>query len=157
MDAMKNKLIIVTDLGLFKAYRCEMTSQQTPRLEPLKEVVLEETSTRFNEQVTDMAGRRSGPTQKDWAAPIADDHNLRLETRRRLIKEIAAEIEGLVQQEGHEGVWLAADAELTPRILEELPPPVRSRIEKNVSRNLIKAGEKELIGHFLGSAGPGAP
>jgi hypothetical protein len=152
---MKNKLVIVTDLGLFKAYRCEMTPQQTPRLEPLKEVALQEEGTRFSDQVTDRAGERSGPTQKNWGAPVMDDHNLRLETRRRLIKEIAAEIQGLVQREEHEGMWLAADSDINPRILEELPPPIRSRIEKNVPRDLIKAGEKELIGHFLEPAGAG--
>jgi hypothetical protein len=151
---MKNKLLIVTDLGLLKAYRCEMSPSQTARLEPLREVVLEEASTRFDDKVTDVAGRRSGPTQRDWGAPIADDHNLRLETRRRVIKDIAQQIQQLVQREENEGVWLAADPEINPRILEELPPPIRSRIEKIVPRDLIKAGEKELIGHFLEPAGP---
>jgi hypothetical protein len=37
---MKNKLIIVADLGLLKVYRLTFTPEQTPRLEQLEELVL---------------------------------------------------------------------------------------------------------------------
>jgi hypothetical protein len=149
---MKNKLLVVTDLGLFKAYRCELTPQQTPRLATLEETVLEEGRRRFDEMVTDMAGRHTGPTQKSWGAPMTDDHNLRLETKRRLIKKIAAEIERLVEREDAETVWLAADPDINPRILEELAPAIRSRIEKNISLDLTKARANEVLDHFLDSA-----
>jgi len=40
---MKNKLLIVADLGLVKAYKVEFTLEQhTPRLEQLEELVLED-------------------------------------------------------------------------------------------------------------------
>lgn len=40
---MKNKLLIVADLGLVKAYKAEFTSgQHTPRPEQLEELVLED-------------------------------------------------------------------------------------------------------------------
>ena len=146
---MKNKLVIVTDLGLFKGYRLDLTPSQTPRLELIEEFVFVEAHRRFDEMVTDMAGRHVGPTQAAWGAPITDDHNLRLETERRLIKRIARHVEDLVQRNGHDGCWLAAHKEINHQILEELSPQMRGCIEKNLPRDLTKAGEKDLLEHFL--------
>ena len=39
---MTNKLLIVTDLGVFKAYKVELTPRHTPRLVPLENIVLED-------------------------------------------------------------------------------------------------------------------
>jgi hypothetical protein len=146
---MKNKLVIVTDLGLLKAYRVDVTLKNTPRLEPMKELVFEEAHRRFAETVTDMAGRHVGPSHPGWGAPMTDDHNLRLETERRLIKRIARHIEELVHHNGQAGVWLAAHKEINHPILDELAGACRARIEKNLTCDLIKANEKELLEHFL--------
>ena len=74
---MTNKLLIVTDLGVFKAYKVELTPRHTPRLVPVEDIVLEDARLRVIETVTDMAGRHSGPTQKNWGAPLGDDHSLK--------------------------------------------------------------------------------
>jgi len=141
-------LVIVTDLGLFKAYSGRLTPKHTPHLEPLEEVVLEETHHRITERVTDMAGRHSAPTNKSWGAPLTDDHGLRLETERRIIKQIAKHIERLIERTGHDGCWLAAHKEINHAILEELPKTVRDRIRKNLPRDLTKVGPEELLEHF---------
>jgi hypothetical protein len=62
---VKNKLLIVADLGLLKAYKLDYTPNHTPRLEHLEEVVLEEAHSRVIDKVTDMAGRHVSPTQKN--------------------------------------------------------------------------------------------
>lgn len=146
---MKNKLVVVTNLGGLKAYRYETTLEGTPRLELVEEVVLEEARRRFDETVTDMAGRRTGPTHAAWGAPIADDRDLRLEYERRLIKRLAGHIEEIIQRNEYD-VWLAAPEEINRQILDELPESVRPRIKKNLSRDLTKADQKELLKHFLG-------
>ncbi len=146
---MKGKLIIVTDLGRLKAYRCEVTPRQTPRLEPLEEVCLEEAQGNVDEWVTDAAGRRAGSTQPAWGAPIADDHNLKLENERRLIRQISKHIEKLIQRIGKEGVWLAAQKEINHRIIDELPQGIRAQIEKNLACDLVKAHPPEVLEAFL--------
>ena len=100
----------------------------------------------FDEMVTDRAGRHVGPTQAAWGAPMTDDHNLRLETERRLIKRIAKHIEELVKRNDHDGCWLAAHKEINHQILDELPPPVRARIEKNLFARSHQSGEKGAAG-----------
>jgi hypothetical protein len=151
---MNNKLLIVTDLGLFKAYRLETTSRGTPRLTELATIRLEEAHRRIVDAVRDMAGQRSKPTQKQWGAPMTDDHNLRLEIKRRLVKKIAGHIRHVAQSADGEPIWLVAHKEINRPILNELPAGVRRRVENTVPRDLVKAGKRELI-ETLNVSAPG--
>jgi hypothetical protein len=99
--------------------------------------------------VTDLAGRRAAPTQKKWGAPVSDDHNLNLESRRRLIRQIASHIERLIQRSDFQTCWLAAPKEITHQILDELPQPVRNHIRRVIPCDLTKVTPKELIDQFL--------
>lgn len=72
--------------------------------------------------VTDHAGRHSGPTARSWASPVADANNIRLETERRLLKEIAIHVIKLIDQNDHQGAWLAVHKEIHRQLLDELPP-----------------------------------
>src|SRR5438094_6503716 len=100
---MNEKLLIVTDLGQLKAYKLETTPAGTPRLELLEAATQEGAHHRLPEKVSDLAGRRAAPTQKNGAAPLADAHNLKLETKRRLVKQIASNISRLLQTHAHDG------------------------------------------------------
>jgi hypothetical protein len=146
---MKRKLIIVADLGLLKAYNADFPPEQSPRLEQLDEVVLEEAHTRVVDKLSDVAGRHTSPAQKNWGAPLGGDHNLKLESKRRLIRQIAAHIERLIEREGGDGCWLAAQKEINHQILKELSSPVREHIKKNLPRDLTKTAPKELLDQFL--------
>jgi protein required for attachment to host cells len=147
---MKNKLLIVADLGRVKAYKVVYTfDQHTPRLEQFEELVLEDARNRMLDKVTDEAGRHISPAQKKWGAPLGDENNLKLELKRRLVHRIAEHIEALIERSGYDGCWLAAHKEINQQILEELPPRTRNRIWKNLPRDLTKLGQKELLNQFL--------
>ena len=120
---MKSKLLIVADLGLVKAYKLDFTPNHTPRLEQLEEIVLEEAHGRLLDKVTDEAGRHGSPTQKNGGAPLADDHNFKLELRRRLICQISDHIRRLIERSGCDVCWLAAHKEINQKILDELLRP----------------------------------
>jgi hypothetical protein len=121
-------------------------------LVPVEDSVLEDARLRVIETVTDMAGRHSGPTQKNWGAPLGDDHSLKLETKRRLIRQIAGHIQRLIQRTGSDSCWIAAHKEINYQILEELPKAIRARIEKNLPLDLTKATQAELLEQFLRAA-----
>ena len=121
---MKSKLLIVADLGLVKAYKLDFTPNHTPRLEQLQEIVQEEAHSRLLDKLTDEAGRHSSPTQKNWGAPLADDHSFKLEFKRRLIRQISDHIRRLIERSGWDVCWLAAHKEINQKILDELPPAV---------------------------------
>lgn len=146
---MKNKLLIVADLGLIKTYRVGETERNTPHLELLDERAFEEAHRRFAGIVTDAAGQHSAPTQRNWGAPMIDDHNLRLEIRRRLIRQIAEHMERMVRDHEPEGLWFGAHSEINRQVLDALSPHVRAMIEKNIPSDLIKAEQKALLRHFL--------
>jgi len=142
-------LLLATDLGTLKAYRLEFTLQDTPRLEELETAVLEDAHTRVSDTVTDLAGRRATPTQKNWSATLGDDHNLELESRRRLIRQLASHIERLVQGRDYQSCWLAAPKEIAHQVLDELSQSARNRIKRMIPGDLTKATPKELLDQFL--------
>jgi Protein required for attachment to host cells len=145
----KPKLLLVTDLGTLKAYRLEFTLQRTPRLEELEKEVLEAAHARVVDLVSDLAGRRAAPTQKNWGAPVSDDQNLELESKRRLIRQIATRIECLILGTDYPSCWLAAPSEICHQIVHELTPTARQRIKRVIPRDLTKVGSRELIDQFL--------
>jgi hypothetical protein len=149
---MKRKLIIVADLGLLKAYSADFPAEQSPRLEQLDEVVLEDAHTRVIDKLTDLAGRHVAPAQKNWGAPLADDHNMKLEYKRRLVRQLAGHIERLVGHAGGDGCWLAVQKEINHQILKELSPSVREQIKKNLALDLTKTEPKEVLNQFLNAS-----
>lgn len=156
-DARMNRLVIVTDLGLLKAYRYGlpvyryglMPNQHDTLIEPIEQVVLREGHRRVVDIVTDFAGRRAAPTQKSWAAPVSDPNHLILERERRIVKLIAGHISRLIRQNERLGCWLAADVEINHQIIEKLPSDLRAHIKKNLPRDLVKLREPDLIEQFL--------
>jgi hypothetical protein len=148
---MAKKLLIVTDLGRFKAYRFEESPlYSTPRLE-----LLEDRDTKVNErmseQVTDQAGQFSKGARSFAAVndmSNGERHNLALEIRRRAVKELADLISQILKQENVDGCYLAAGSEINQTLLDALPPHVRARIEKNVTANLTRLNAAQIIEHF---------
>ena len=89
------------------------------------------------------------PRKRIGGAPLADNHNFKLELRRRLICQISDHIRRLIERSGCDVCWLAAHKEINKKILDELPPAVCNLIKKNLPRDLTKAGQKELLDQFL--------
>jgi len=146
---MNETLVIVADLGRLKAYKFGSTVRGTPRLELSEQFALEEGHRRVRDEVTDSAGRRGVPTQGNRGAPLADAHNLELETERRMVKEIGRHIERLARNHPGLGIHFAAHKEINRAVIEALPRPVRERLQSNLSLDLTKASKEELIGYFV--------
>lgn len=145
---MNPKLLILADLGSFKAYQLATTPRGTPRLEPLENTVLTDAHQRVVDRVSDLAGRRAPPARNAAAAPVGDDHNLKLETRRRLTRQLAEHIRRLARQHPENGLWLAAPKALNRMLCETLPNGLRDRIEVNLARDLVKADPREVLAVF---------
>jgi len=142
---MNNKLVVVTDLGSFKAYKLEANSlHRTPRLELIEELNLVEAQPGSSEPV----GRYRAPTLGKWAAPWGERHNSELEHKRRLIRQVGQALAALLRQNPSDGCYLAASKEITHQIMAELPREARSRIEKILPSDLTKMQKSELLRHF---------
>jgi len=146
---MNNKIVVVTDLGSFKAYKLEANSfHKTPRLELIEEINFVEAHGRLGDRLTDLAGRYHAPTLGKWAAPWGERHNIELEQKRRLIKQVSHALAALLRRNTTDGCYLAASKEITHQIIAELPREARARIEKIVSSDLTKMEKSELLRHF---------
>ncbi|MCL5097504.1 MAG: host attachment protein [Candidatus Omnitrophica bacterium] len=154
---MKAKLVIVSDLGLLKAFQLELRNEGSHRMKLLEELVLEPAHQHLTEQITDSAGRRAAPAGNMGAGTMADDHNLQLEIRRRLIKALARKIEAIAQAHPLDSLWLAVNKEIFRPISEMLPPAVLARIERQVPCDLTKLEPQDVLGHFLAFTPPVGP
>src|ERR1044071_164433 len=146
---MNNKLVVVTDLGSFKAYKLELKSQHsTPRLELIEEFNLVDAHGKMSDKLTDLAGRYHVLVMGKWAAPRGERHNIELERKRRLVKQVAEALTELLRRNGADGCYLAAGKEINHQIIAELPREARSKIEKIVACDLIKAEKSDILRHF---------
>jgi hypothetical protein len=145
---MKNTVIVVTDLGSFKAYKLDQTPvKKTPRLELIEEFVTVDAHGKMSDKLTDMAGRHRSGTSK-MSTPWGDRHNIELETKRRLIKQLADRVNKLLRNDEIDECHLAASKEISHQLLDELDRPVRAKIAKKVQADLTKIDKSELLAHF---------
>lgn len=145
---MKNKLVVVTDLGSFKAFRVEESEfNSTPRLEKIQEFDTVTGHERIQDITTDAAGRfPRGTATSEMSA--GERHNIELEQRRRLVKQLASTIGDLIRQDHFEDCYVAASKEIHKQLLDELPSEVRSKITKDIASNLTKVDKNDLLKHF---------
>jgi hypothetical protein len=149
---MNNTLVVVADLGRFKAYRLENhRPNQTPRLGLVEEFDNADAHEKLGDKVTDLAGRfprRTGAPNTTGAMSDGERHNIELESRKRLVRQLAQRFNALARDPEVERCLLAASLEINHQLLEELEPRVRAKIEKNLSADLTKLEPAEILRHF---------
>ncbi len=148
-----NKLVVLTDLGTFKAYRLEKDRRSsTPRLRPVDAFENQQADARIGRwRVSDDSGRfktggHVGIATNDGAD--GERHNIWLENERRSVKEIAQRISRLLSNGEFESCYLAASNEINREIVEHLTPEAREKLEKNITCNLVNAPKDEVLEHF---------
>jgi hypothetical protein len=149
---MKNTLVIVTDLGCFKAYRLENHQPKpTRRLLPVEEFNNAEAHGKLGEKVSDLSGRfprRTGVSGASGAMSDGERHNIELESRKRMVRQLAQRVNALARTKEVECCLLAASREINHQLLAELEPGVRAKIEKIVAADLTKLERTEILRHF---------
>jgi len=98
---MKNTLVVVTDLGCLKAFRLENHHpDKPPRLEPIEEFNNAEAHGKLGEKVTDLSGRfprTSSAAHSAGAMSDGERHNIELESRKRLVRQLAQQFNALAR------------------------------------------------------------
>jgi hypothetical protein len=149
-----NTLLVVADLGGFKAFKLENNNhqlKQTPRLELLEQFDNPEAHGRLVDKVSDQAGRfprRTGGARSAGAMSDGERHNIELETRRRFVRQLAQRLNVLARNADIDRCFLAASREINNPLFEELEPQVRAKITKNVPADLTKLGQADILRHF---------
>jgi len=144
---MKNTLLVVADLAGYKAYKLAPNDQpnRAPRLELIEQFENGRAHDRLVDKVSDLAGRfpRTGGTMS-----AGERHNIELETRKRLVRQLGQRINTLARQQEIERCMLAASREINSQLIGELESQVRDKIIKNVSADLTKLERGDILRHF---------
>jgi hypothetical protein len=147
------KLVVLTDLGTFKAYRFEQDRVSSrPRLQPVDAFEQQGADDRIGKwKVSDDNGRFKTGGQPGIATQDAADgerHNIWLENEKRSVKQIADRMSDLLSNGDFESCYFAASNEINKDIVEHLTPEARQKIEKNITCNLVNAPKEEVLEHF---------
>jgi hypothetical protein len=148
---MKKTLLVTADLGCFKAYKLENDqTYRTPHLELIEQFNSAEAHDKIVEQVTGLSGRFPRATGGARSAAMSDGerHNIELEKRKRLVRQLARRFSALARNQEVERCLVAASKEINHQFLAELEPQVRNKIEKIIPADLTKVDRAELLRHF---------
>lgn len=148
---MKNTLLVVADLGGYKAFKIENPeANRSPRLGFVDQFENAGAHGRIGDRVSDLSGRfpRGTGTRSGAAMSDGERHNIELETRKRLVRQLAQRLNVLASKQDIDRCFLAASKEINKQLLEELDPRVRAKIEKNVPADLTKLERGELLRRF---------
>ncbi len=143
-------LIVVADRGSLKAYKVNETPTRGPSLQLVQAFDVTDAHGRFQDRVTDSAGRFGVSDGSDGrhGSSIAEQQGIQTETERRIFKQLADNIAQLVQDHGKEGWSFAAAAPIHSAIVDLLPKKVSQRIVEHVKADLVKVELAALPGHF---------
>ncbi|HZR17048.1 MAG TPA: host attachment protein [Verrucomicrobiae bacterium] len=149
-----NTLLVVADLGGFKAFKIENSENPSklhkPHLELLEQYDNPQAHDRLVDKVSDSSGRFPRRTGARAAGAMSDGerHNINLEARKRFIRDLANRLNQLARKPDFDRCFLAASKEINHPLFEELDPRVRAKIAKNIPADLTKFGRAEILSRF---------
>ena len=143
---MKKQLLIVTDLGSFKAYSVDYSAlNATPRLELIEHFHPEEP--RIADSLSKLAGRYRAPGARGGAT-WGERNNIDLEERKRLIRRLSGRLNALMGDGAVDSCYFAASKGIDHQILDSLTRAAHAKIKKNLPADLIKASKEKLLDYF---------
>jgi protein required for attachment to host cells len=147
-----NTLLVVADLGGFKAFKIENNETpsklHTPRLELLEQYDNRQAHERLVDKVSDSAGRFPRGARAAGAMSDGERHNIHLEARKRFIRDLAHRLNQLARKQDFDRCFLAASKEINHSLFEELDPFLQAKIAKNIPADLTKFGRADILSRF---------
>ena len=147
---MDKTVIILADLGHFKAYR---VTQDLPDISPRVTLIESYDSIEGHgklwDKLSDAGGRfrRSGG-KEEVAKGSGERHNIELEMEKKLSKMIAKDIDVLIESEDCDEWYLSSGKKINRKIIDNLKPQVKDRLVKNITADLTGVGKSEILSHF---------
>jgi hypothetical protein len=149
---MRTTLVVVADIGRFKAFKLEDNQlNRTPRLELVEEFDNAAAHAKLVDKVTDWSGRFPRAESRSHTTNAMSDgerHNLELEIRKRLVRQLAQRLNKLDRSHEAQRWMLAASREMNHLLLEELDPQLRAKIAINIAADLTKSETADILRHF---------
>jgi hypothetical protein len=141
-----SEILIVTDLGTFKAYEIVKEPLESPKLELIKAFENIPAYAKVSDIMADQAGR-FGVEQSGGGVikGYGEKHHLEEEIEKRILKTIAEEIENILEEHKPKVWHLATEKTINNKLLELISENTKKILSKNIKANLTKLGKKELL------------
>lgn len=141
-------LVIVSDLGHFKAFSLDHTDRGTPRLEIMEEFIPQDARERIGEKLTDQAGRFGMGGERGSLKGYGEPHDLLIEEQKKVIRKIASRIDDIVRKSKTHRLYLSAPKKIHKQLIEELSEDSKKVLKMSVPGDLTKLAEPDLIKRF---------
>jgi hypothetical protein len=145
----KKRIIIVVDLGHFKAYRvtkAPMESAKTTLIESYDSI---DGHGKLSDKLSDSAGRFGvGGGKNGSAKGYGEPHNLHTENEKKLIRMIAKDINSLIKRENCTKWHFASVKRINKQIVKLLHPDIKAKLDKNITSDLTNVASSEILGYF---------
>lgn len=143
------RIIVVVDLGHFKAFRVSTAEMESPRITLIESYDSLEAHGKLTEKLSDSAGRfKRSEGQKTNSKGYGEPHNIEIEMKKRLTKMIANDINGIIVKEGCSRWDLAAPETLSKQISKLLAPEVKAKLGSSITANLTKTDKSKILSYF---------
>ena len=142
-------LLIVTDRGGLRAYKVEPNPARPPALHLLDSYKAQDAHGRYEDKLTDRAGRFQGSNASGRHIGGSDEHGtIDIENDRRACKHVAARINELIKRERPEEWLLAVPAQIKKLILDHVDDEAIKRLNHIVQADLLRVEPSKIASHF---------
>lgn len=146
------KLVVLADMGRLVAYKVtsDPDGLDSPRVEMVRCMECPDAHTKTSDKVSDSSGRfrRSGRVDNGTRASFGDRHGMKTESRKRLVRNAADQIDSILMEEGMPPWDLAAGSGMNSLLLDYLSPEAISRLRNNLKANLTHLDKPGVLSRF---------
>jgi hypothetical protein len=147
-------ILILANLGELKVYEAKPRDLEAEaglkpthiKLDLINDKNYIDAHKRLHETVTDQAGQFKGGSQGRGSftqGSIGEKHSLEQETEEKIIREIAEDITGIINEKNAR-TFVAMPDMIFKRVLEHVSSDAKEKIFKSIEKDLMKVSKTEL-------------
>ncbi len=144
---LDNTMVIVADLGELKVYNVKKSEGMVGNemkishaLEVINNIGYIDAHKKMGEVMSDSAG--------NFAGSAGEEHNRENERKRRSLKDVADDIDAIVENEKPKQLFMAFPGDSLSKLLDGLSQNTKSVLTKTASSNLVKTDKNKILSHF---------
>lgn len=145
--ALENTIVIVADLGELKAFKVEKNEGVVNN-----EMKISYSLNLINDENFINGRKKPGELLSDGSGNFdqgtLENHHAKTERENRTIKDIAQDIDMIVQEMQPEQLFLAFPKEHNHELTDKLGQKTKAVLTKNITSDLVKTNKEKLLSHF---------
>lgn len=142
-------LLITVDRGGLRAYKVDPNPTRPPSLHLIDSYEAQDAHGRYEDKVTDRAGRFQGSNASGRHIGGSDEHGtIDIENDRRACKHVSSRINELITEHKPESWLLAVPAQINKLILDHVDKEAVKHLTQTVHADLLRAEPSKIASHF---------